>query len=416
MGSVFKRIKKTFKKVTKPLSKMTKGIARGIAKVGKAVMRGVSKLGNKFGPLGMIALSIALPAAMGGLSGMIGTAGVPQLGYSATGMMGSQNVFLKAIGNVGNVIRTGYSNATGAIGKTFGNITKSISQGFSKFAENTGNIWKNISKGTKNLFKNSRTMFNNFKKGLKLPGKDLGTVKVKGWGNPFGYADTATMTAEQAAGLLQPGSGGQALIQGSQLSSQTLGSQYDKMISDTINSSFDKSGWDINTHRRFNDAKTFTQANKTYANDYDLFQGLNNQGQTYHAPTKSWTTDLGKTGDYKLANPNEPSSYTFTGEKTFDNPVAKKYRYQDTKAKSNLYKYGKAAVGSLLKQSDIIQAPEYDLIATAGAEANESVGALTSSTNVVGSGGSSNYANVFGDAAWQKLKAYHKNMNYQGSF
>ena len=74
MGSVFKRVKKTFKKVTKPLSKMTKGIARGIAKVGKAVMRGVSKLGNKFGPLGMIALSIALPAAMGGLSGMIGTA------------------------------------------------------------------------------------------------------------------------------------------------------------------------------------------------------------------------------------------------------------------------------------------------------------------------------------------------------
>ena len=214
MGSVFKRIKKTFKKVTKPLSKMTKGIARGIAKVGKAVMRGVSKLGNKFGPLGMIALSIALPAAMGGLSGMIGTAGVPQLGYSATGMMGSQNVFLKAIGNVGNVIRTGYSNATGAIGKTFGNITKSISQGFSKFAENTGNIWKNISRGTKNLFKNSRNMFNNFKKTLKLPSNTAG-VDVAGWGGPAGGASTggnyvgmtSRMTTDQVAALMQSEAG-----------------------------------------------------------------------------------------------------------------------------------------------------------------------------------------------------------------
>ena len=75
MGSVFKRIKKTFKKVTKPLSKMTKGIARGIAKVGKAVMKGVAKLNSKFGPLGMIAMSIAMPYAMNGLSSWIGTVG-----------------------------------------------------------------------------------------------------------------------------------------------------------------------------------------------------------------------------------------------------------------------------------------------------------------------------------------------------
>ena len=70
-SSFFKKVKKTIKK---PLSKITKGIARGVAKVGKAVMKGVSKLSNKFGPLGMIALSVALPYALQGLNSWVGTA------------------------------------------------------------------------------------------------------------------------------------------------------------------------------------------------------------------------------------------------------------------------------------------------------------------------------------------------------
>ena len=401
-----KWFKKTVKKVTRPVSKVFKGVAKGIARVGKSVMKGVARLGKKLGPLGMIGLAIALPAALGGLSGMIGTAGVPQLGYQATGWMGSQNVFLRSIGTVGNAIRTGYSNATGAIGRTFGNITKSISKGFSKFTNNTGNIWKNISRGTKNLFKNSRTMFNNFKKGLKLPGKDLGTVNVSGQ-TPWG-AQYTTMTSEQAGSLIQCNA-----MNAANLSGQTLGSRYDKLITDTINSSFDKSGWDSGTIRRFNDAKKFTQSNNTYVNDYDLFNGLSNQGQTYHAPTKSWTTDLGRTGDYKLANPNEPTSYTFTGDKSFDNPVAKKFNYKEKLKKG--YKYAKAAKDTLLSKSDIIEPEAFDWFATEGATAADSTGAVLSATDIKGATGSSSYANVFGDAAWHKLKAYHKNMNYLGS-
>ena len=401
-----KWFKKITKKVTRPVSKVFKGVAKGIARVGKAVMKGVGKIGKKLGPLGMIGLAIALPAALGGLSGMIGTAGVPQLGYQATGWMGSQNVFLRSIGTVGNAIRTGYSNATGAIGRTFGNITKSISEGFSRFTKGTGNIWKDISQGAKNLFNNAKTTVNNFRKAK-------GSVKVKGWGDPFGYTDYTTMTAEQAGALIQPSSGGQALLKGADLSGQTLGSSYDKLISDTINSSFDKSGWDSGTIRRFNDAKKFTQSNNTYVNDYDLFNGLSNQGQTYHAPTKSWTTDLGRTGDYKLANPNEPTSYTFTGDKSFDNPVAKKFNYKEKLKKG--YKYAKAAKDTLLSKSDIIEPEAFDWFATEGATAADSTGAVLSATDIKGATGSSSYANVFGDAAWHKLKAYHKNMNYLGS-
>ena len=67
MGSVARIIKKTKKAVTKPLSKAFKGIAKGIKKVGKATMRGVAKLNKKLGPLGSIALAIAMPYALGGL-------------------------------------------------------------------------------------------------------------------------------------------------------------------------------------------------------------------------------------------------------------------------------------------------------------------------------------------------------------
>jgi len=352
----------------------------------------------------MIALAVAMPYALQGLGTAIGHGGMAA--GQASGWMGSQNVFLRSIGNVGNAIRTGYSNATGAIGRTFGNITKSISEGFSKFTKGTGNIWKDISQGAKNLYNGAKSTVNNFRKTLKFPGKDLGTVNVSGQ-TPWG-AQYTTMTSEQAGSLIQ----GNAM-NAANLSGQTLGSRYDKLITDTINSSFDKSGWDSGTIRRFNDAKKFTQSNNTYVNDYDLFNGLSNQGQTYHAPTKSWTTDLGRTGDYKLANPNEPTSYTFTGDKSFDNPVAKKFNYKDKLKKG--YKYAKAAKDTLLSKSDIIQPEAFDWFATEGATAADSTGAVLSATDIKGATGSSSYANVFGDAAWHKLKAYHKNMNYLGS-
>ena len=95
--SFFKKVKRS---VTKPISKVFKGVAKGIAKVGKAVMKGVSKLTKKFGPLGMIAMAVAMPYAMGGLSNLIGHGG--RAAGQASGWMGSQNVFLRAVGNIGN--------------------------------------------------------------------------------------------------------------------------------------------------------------------------------------------------------------------------------------------------------------------------------------------------------------------------
>jgi hypothetical protein len=89
MGKVFKKAKTVVKKVAKPITTVVKKVAKKVAKIGKSVMQGVSKISNKLGPIGMIALSIAMPYALGGLSSMIGTAG------GTTGLMNSSNLFLK---------------------------------------------------------------------------------------------------------------------------------------------------------------------------------------------------------------------------------------------------------------------------------------------------------------------------------
>src|SRR6056300_998979 len=113
MGSITRVFKKVTKAVTKPISKAFKGVAKGIMKVGKATLRGVSKLKNKLGPLGSIALAVAMPYALSGLSSMVGQGAVGVLGPQIpSGMMASQNLFIKSIGNLGNAIRTGYSQAT----------------------------------------------------------------------------------------------------------------------------------------------------------------------------------------------------------------------------------------------------------------------------------------------------------------
>ena len=100
-----KFIKKTIKRATKPVTKVFKGVAKGIARVGKAVIRGVSKLSKKLGPLGMIALSIAMPYALSGLSSM--TTGMMNYGLGTAQATSPFSTFIRAVGNVGNQIRNG---------------------------------------------------------------------------------------------------------------------------------------------------------------------------------------------------------------------------------------------------------------------------------------------------------------------
>jgi hypothetical protein len=225
MGSVARVVKKVTKAVSKPVSKAFKGVAKGIKKVGKATLRGVSRINKKLGPLGSIALAIAMPYALGGLS------------TGVTALQKSQYTFLKAIGNVGNQIRTGYQAFNTGVSKAFSSITNSIAKGFTKFApKSLQNSYSKISQGAKNLFNSAKRIT---KKYSPIKGKQ-GTVQISDMG--YGFGETTSMTSAEAAKALELGQ-----ISSEQLSGQTLGSQKwfvqgsaqsDKIITETINDAY----------------------------------------------------------------------------------------------------------------------------------------------------------------------------------
>lgn len=162
MGKIFKKIKKTVKKVSRPLGKIFKKIGGGIAKAGKYVYDGVVKIGgkalqayNKFsqklGPIGMIGMSIAMPYLLGAFSGTAGglwtnfgtkMGGVVSKSGAVLqkGLMHSQNPFLKVIGHAGK----GIYNASNFIGGTTRGITQTITKTFGEFAQ--GNVAEGFSK------------------------------------------------------------------------------------------------------------------------------------------------------------------------------------------------------------------------------------------------------------------------------
>ena len=433
-----KFIKKTIKRATRPVTKVFKGVAKGIAKVGKAVIRGVSKLSKKLGPLGMIALSIAMPYALSGLSNVIGYGGMTS-GYGASGMLGSSNAFLRAVGSVGNQIRNGYRIGSGAIGKgvsaitnkigTIGNtITNTITKTFQKFGGNASgdNFWTRISKGARNLFNSAKSV---------VTGQPTsGSVDVFGIkGSPHVDGGIwSSVKSEQAAQMIKSAEGlglDAPILRGQSF----YGSSADKLVTETINKAAEDTIKQLSpdAYKYYNDVNNAYKANGTYINNQQALDTvLESQGTSYQGLTDFdgvYHSDLSMTGDYKYheatmrANPHVESGqsiqdarYTFTGDKTFDNPVAKKFKYKDiiNKAKKGTVKWVK---DSLLKPIDWTQPKEYEFKPTTAAEFAGSTGAVLSATDIKGATGSSSYANVFGTAAWEKLKAYHKHMNYQGS-
>ncbi len=342
MGSVRKVFKKATKVIKKPISKITKGIARGIAKVGKSVMKGVAKLNKKLGPLGSIALSIAMPYALGALGGgatggligrsMIGPGGVP----FKTGLMGSENLFLRSIGNVGNAIRTGYNVATGAISKAASGITKSITKAFTKMSGGKGNgLWSKISNGAKNLFTRARDTVKKYSP--KFRAGQSGTVDVMGYGGPPGTTGNITqMTSEQAASLLKSGT-----IDSSQISNQVLGSaegyftragssEADKLITETLNKTFDDTiGKNLSSNALTHMDNLATISDGTFANKFDMWDSMSKNkdlwNQLQQDGSIAYDFDFAKSGDYTLGSARDrvAGNYNFNGNATLDNTVIK---------------------------------------------------------------------------------------------
>ena len=425
----WKSVTKPFKKVYKKVTKIVKKTARHITRIGKAVMKGVAKLSNKLGPIGMIALSIAMPYALAGLSSMTTAA----MGYSQVGAYGN---FIRAIGTVGNNIRLGYQsfNASMAAGKSwlggkFSSISSNIGKAFSNFApKNSTNIFSRISQGAKNLYNSSKATL---KKYMPKPMKAAeGSINVYDSIDP----GVIKMSSTDAAAALSKGT-----INVSQLGEQTLSGQggwftrinragvtADKMITETINDAYKirLNDFGTNAKRMFNDVKAYSMKMDTYVSDEQIGNYIiNNSAATTtanpiyssnmdFAQSKGYrlTTeidDLAKTGDYTLGTARDrlEGTYNFTGKETFKASPVKTVPFKKTAV--NAIKDG---FESLLKPTEDLPMVYDFAVASDGGETTD----VTSSydgTDIKGSSGGELIAAVYGEAQARQMKEYYKNMN-----
>ena len=427
MGGVVRKAKKVVKKITKPISRIVRRTAKKIKKIGKAVMKGVAKVSNKLGPVGMIAMSIAMPYALGGLSSLVGTAG------GTTGLMNSSNLFLKSIGTIGNSIRTGYQAFNTFAGTVKQGISNTISKAFSNIApKGTGNIFSRISNGAKRLFNAGKEKLKSVMPKMKTA--KAGQSEVFGLG--YGTDGPMMMSNTEVAAKIQSGvlDAGQINVKsltepsGWFTKTNTSGITSDKIVTDTINEAYKTrlDGFGTNAKRMFNDIKNKAIEMDTYINDEQIGSFVENSSaaknytnevmefagdmdyvgtKTGKFQIKTEIPDLGATGDYKLINPNEPNSYVFNGNETFGKQEATQNFF--TKNKSKLASLTK----SLLKPSGPPVPDGTTPMFTGGGYDLAQFNSAYSGTDIKGSSGGELVAAVYGDAASSNIKNYYRNMN-----
>ena len=420
MGSVAKAVKKVTKRVSRPISKITKGIAKGIVKVGKATMRGVAKIQNKLGPLGSIAMAIAMPYALNGLSTMVGSVGQGALhGGMNSGLLGSQNVFLRSIGQVGNAIRTGYQGVTGFVKTGMSNITKSITKGFSNMGKGN-NIFSKISNGAKTLFQRSRAAVQKFKPFTSKGG----SVDVKGFGySPHSDYVTTSMSSSRAGELLKlPVS--QGGITADQLTGQTFSktgwltkaNPMDKAVADAINTTYETnimSGFDSSAKKAFLDYTQAADASGQRYNYENINTMMGDNLNTIGTPDGVTTSfNFEKSGDYIPRAGGGDGTYEFTGNKSF----------RTNNGTSTLTKIKKAAQGKALDAvknnllTPTAAIPIQDFTGLMGDTTQSTDGAtMYGGTNIHGSSGGSLLEGTFNKAQQEQIMTYYKNMNIIGS-
>jgi hypothetical protein len=417
MGGVVKSITKPFKSVTKTVSNVVKKTAKAITKVGKSVMNGVAKISNKLGPVGMIALSIAMPYALAGLSSM------------TTAAMASTNPFLQAVGQVGNAIRTGYSAFNAGVSNAFSSITKSISQAFTKFApQGVKDMYSAISSGAKNLYSSAQETISKY---MPKPfTAKAGTVEVYGTGSSVASdPGIAIISNTDAAAAIQKGT-----LSASELGQQTItqraglftsANQADKIVSETINNAYAErlQNFGPNATRMFNDVKSYSEKMGTYINDEQIGSFVENNvaANRYTTPLEPGKyavntdiTDLTKTGDYISLN-EEGTEFMFTGKETFKSPPVKSaFEQANKRARDKIVSAGKGYVGSLLSPgtTPTPQQPSYYAGAT-GMDTDISTG--YGGTDIKGTAGGNLVAQVFGEQAANRISNYYRNMNILSS-
>ena len=169
MGSIVKKIKKKVKKVIKknPVTRIVKKATKNIRKLGsklwtkvkkfgKSAFRKFAKFSDKIGPIGMIALSFAMPYLMAGMGQAWAGLG-NWLGAAAKVAPNAGMTFGNTLAQLGHSAWSGISRAGHFIKGTYQGITQTLSKTFEGFAgvKNAAGVRTggSVSEGFSNLWK-----------------------------------------------------------------------------------------------------------------------------------------------------------------------------------------------------------------------------------------------------------------------
>ena len=426
MGGVVKKAKKIVKKVTKPITKIVKKVAKKVKKIGKAVMKGVAKISNKLGPVGMIALSIAMPYALAGLSSM------------TTAAMSSGNVFLKAVGTVGNQIRLGYQAFNTGMSVVKKSITDVIGKTFQKFAPKGGtNIFSRISDGAKRLYTATKEKLKSISPKFGKAKDGMSEVFGTGYGpdGPMMMSNT-DLASKMTLPITDPNyiSAGQVNMKsltesgGWFTKANAAGVQADTIVSDVINDAYKTrlDGFGTNAKRMFTDIKnkalemdtyindeqigSFVESNKaasSYRNDIMEYAGDMDYTGSQKFQIKTEIPDLAQTGDYTLGTARDrvAGTYNFTGNETFGKqPATKNFFQKNAKKLKDLTK-------SILAPSGDAPQAQGDVPLNLDTSRIDMAMSSYGGTDIEGSQGGSLVAKVYGQDAANRILTYHQNMN-----
>jgi len=424
MGKVFKAAKKVVKKVTKPITKVVKKVAKKVKKIGKAVMKGVAKISNKLGPVGMIALSIAMPYALAGLSSM------------TTAAMSSSNVFLKAVGTVGNQIRLGYQAFNTGMSIAKKSITDVIGKTFQKFAPKGGtNIFSRISDGAKRLYTATKEKLKSIAPKFRTAKTGQSQVFGTGYGPDGPMLMDNTLVADKLkSGVLEAGQVNMKSLTESGgwfTKANAAGVQADTIVSDVINDAYKTrlDGFGVNAKRMFTDIKNKALEMDTYINDEQIgsFVESNKAASSYRNDIMEYAGDmdytgsqkfqikteipnLSQTGDYRLVGPIEgggdAANYVFNGNETFGKqPATKNFFQKNAKKLKDLTK------SILAPSGDAPQGLGGDIPLSLDKSRIDMAMSSYGGTDIEGSQGGSLVAKVYGQDAANRILTYHQNMN-----
>ena len=311
MGSVVKKIKKKVKKVVKkivkknPITKVIKKVAKGIKKLGKKTWEGIKKFGksamvkfakfsNKIGPIGMMALSFAMPWMLGGLGGMASTAwgnlgSFLMPGGVAPGFASGLGGALKTLGSYA------YKGAQFA-GSTYKGITQTLSKTVGSFGKG------NFSEGFRNLVGGTGDVLS----GRAGMGTLAQTPITVGNQTIISYSGATTAAS---SGVVTTGGVNMAVANAANAQSYNI-----------LNAAWNKQGiyenMTADAKRYHNTIKQDYKLDDFSAHEYTKSNGMTS---TTQGTNTTWDIDYSSSGDFTISQPNpnidSASTYSYTGSK-----------------------------------------------------------------------------------------------------